>query len=95
MEDGAGGVHGGPPAVNIILGRVSLVKFQAVISLHHFKLKFPTEDGVAEVCGHQDESRSCYAASLRRSEKRPLLMVGHTPDVDARPKDSSGVRDVF
>ncbi|KAL0345585.1 UNVERIFIED_CONTAM: hypothetical protein Sradi_4389800 [Sesamum radiatum] len=38
-----------PSAYNVILGRPTLNMFQAVISMYHMKIKFPTPGGVGEV----------------------------------------------
>ncbi|KAL0416411.1 UNVERIFIED_CONTAM: hypothetical protein Slati_3473000 [Sesamum latifolium] len=40
-----------PSAYNVILGRPTLNMFQAVISMYHIKIKFPTPGGVGEVKG--------------------------------------------
>ena len=73
-----------PTTYNAIMGRASLVKFQAVISLYHLKLKFPTSAGVGEVRGLQEEARSCYLVASK-SRHPACNMVVATADEDARP----------
>ena len=54
-----------PSVYNAIMGRASLSRFQAVVSIYHFKLKFPTEGGIGEADGRQGEGRACYVSSLK------------------------------
>ncbi|XP_011083340.1 uncharacterized protein LOC105165882 [Sesamum indicum] len=54
-----------PFAYNVILGRPGLNLFRAIISTYHMKLKFPMDNGVAEVACDQKEARKCYNLSLR------------------------------
>ncbi|KAL0448611.1 UNVERIFIED_CONTAM: hypothetical protein Slati_1417500 [Sesamum latifolium] len=48
-----------PSAYNVILGRSTLNTFQAVISMYHMKIKFPTPGGIGEVQGDPLQSRRC------------------------------------
>lgn len=41
-------------AYNAILGRPTLAALQAVTSIPHFKIKFPTPNGIEEVKGDLD-----------------------------------------
>ncbi|KAL0420630.1 UNVERIFIED_CONTAM: Pro-Pol polyprotein [Sesamum latifolium] len=59
-----------PSAYNVILGRPTLNMFQAVISMYHMKIKFPTPGGVGEVKGNPLQSRRCYMEAVRRGQKR-------------------------
>ncbi|KAL0391484.1 UNVERIFIED_CONTAM: hypothetical protein Slati_4533500 [Sesamum latifolium] len=59
-----------PSAYNVILGRPTLNAFQAVISMYHMKLKFPTPGGVGEVQGDPLQSRKCYIEAVRNGQKR-------------------------
>ncbi|KAL0361901.1 UNVERIFIED_CONTAM: hypothetical protein Sradi_3874600 [Sesamum radiatum] len=59
-----------PSAYNIILGRPTLKAFQAVISMYHMKIKFPTPPGVGEVQGDPFQSRRCYVEAVRKVQKR-------------------------
>ncbi|KAL0292283.1 UNVERIFIED_CONTAM: hypothetical protein Sradi_6995800 [Sesamum radiatum] len=60
-----------PSAYNVILGRPTLTAFQAVISIYHMKIKFPTPGGV-EVQGNPLQSRKCYVEAVRKGQKRNL-----------------------
>ncbi|KAL0367640.1 UNVERIFIED_CONTAM: Transposon Ty3-G Gag-Pol polyprotein [Sesamum radiatum] len=59
-----------PLAYNVILGRPTFNAFQAVISMYHMKIKFPTPGGVGEVQGDPLQSRKCYAETVRKGQKR-------------------------
>ncbi|KAL0374023.1 UNVERIFIED_CONTAM: hypothetical protein Sradi_3318000 [Sesamum radiatum] len=58
-----------PSAYNVILGRRTLITFQAVISTYHMKIKFPTPGGVGEVQGDPPQSRKCYVEAVRKGQK--------------------------
>ncbi|KAL0449333.1 UNVERIFIED_CONTAM: hypothetical protein Slati_1489700 [Sesamum latifolium] len=59
-----------PSAYNVILGRPTLNMFQAVISMYHMKIKFPTPGGVGEVKGDPLQSRMYYVEAVRKGQKR-------------------------
>ncbi|KAL0413486.1 UNVERIFIED_CONTAM: hypothetical protein Sradi_1550300 [Sesamum radiatum] len=59
-----------PPAYNVILGKPTLNMFQAVISMYHMKIKFPTPGGVGEVKGNPLQSRRCYVEAVGKGQKR-------------------------
>ncbi|KAL0444470.1 UNVERIFIED_CONTAM: hypothetical protein Slati_2169700 [Sesamum latifolium] len=59
-----------PSAYNVILGRPTLTAFQAVISIYHMKIKFPTPGGVGEVQGDHLQSRKYYVEAVRKGQKR-------------------------
>ncbi|KAL0458687.1 UNVERIFIED_CONTAM: hypothetical protein Slati_0495900 [Sesamum latifolium] len=61
-----------PSAYNVILGRPTLTAFQAVISIYHMKIKFPTPGGVGEVQGDHLQSRKCYVEADHKGQKRNL-----------------------
>ncbi|KAL0356462.1 UNVERIFIED_CONTAM: hypothetical protein Sradi_4093100 [Sesamum radiatum] len=58
-----------PSTYNVILGRPTLTTFQAVISIYHMKIKFPTLGGVGEVQGDHLQSRKCYVEAVRKGHK--------------------------
>ncbi|KAL0440400.1 UNVERIFIED_CONTAM: hypothetical protein Slati_2523000 [Sesamum latifolium] len=66
-----------PSAYNVILGRPTLNTFQAVISIYHMKIKFPTPGGVGEVQGDPLQSRRCYVDTVRKGQK---MNGGDAPD---------------
>uniref|UniRef100_A0A2N9FT45 Uncharacterized protein n=1 Tax=Fagus sylvatica TaxID=28930 RepID=A0A2N9FT45_FAGSY len=53
-----------PSAYNVIIGRLTLNKLQAVTSTYHLLVRFPTEHGIGELKGDQATARDCYFASL-------------------------------
>ncbi|KAL0400247.1 UNVERIFIED_CONTAM: hypothetical protein Sradi_2368000 [Sesamum radiatum] len=57
-----------PSAYNVILSRPTLITFQAVISIYHMKIKFPTPGGVGEVQGDPLQSKRCYNEAIREAE---------------------------
>ncbi|XP_057808455.1 uncharacterized protein LOC131022931 [Salvia miltiorrhiza] len=75
------------PSYNIIVGRLALDAFQAMISMYYLKMKFPLEEGcVGEVCGNQILSKECHVRSLtaQTSRKRARAEEGQTETVHAR-----------
>ncbi|KAK2996573.1 hypothetical protein RJ639_025584 [Escallonia herrerae] len=63
-----------PSAYNAILGRPALNQLQAVVSTYHLKMKFPMENGIAEVKGDQTTSRQCYVTSYQSKNKEALII---------------------
>ncbi|KAL0395464.1 UNVERIFIED_CONTAM: hypothetical protein Slati_4512600 [Sesamum latifolium] len=59
-----------PSTYNVTLGRPTLNAFQAIISLYHMKIKFPTPEGVGKVQGDPLQSRKCYVEVVRKGQKR-------------------------
>ncbi|KAL0454980.1 UNVERIFIED_CONTAM: hypothetical protein Slati_0837200 [Sesamum latifolium] len=54
-----------PFAYDVVLGRLGLNMFQAVVSTYHLKIKFPTKGGIGEVRCDQREARQCYNLSIK------------------------------
>ncbi|XP_012833682.1 PREDICTED: uncharacterized protein LOC105954556 [Erythranthe guttata] len=64
-----------PSTYNVILGRPTLNKFEAIPSTVHTKLKFPVGRDVREVKGDHEDSRKCYVDGVHKaSRKREELM---------------------
>ena len=57
-------------AYNVILGRPSLYKFKAIVSVYHHAMKFPCKHGVRVLRGGQKIARSCYEVSCRQKRSR-------------------------
>ena len=78
---------------NALLGRVSLCKFEAVTSIAHFCLKFPTLAGIGVAKGNIEESRTCYVSS-EKGERKPMLanqlflpgVLGITEEAELDPR---------
>ncbi|KAL2542031.1 Uncharacterized protein Adt_03009 [Abeliophyllum distichum] len=69
-----------------VLRRPALKDLQAVTSIHHLAIKFPTPGGVAKICSNQTEARACYMNALRIVTKRddvtPAVMTIHSEPMD-------------
>ncbi|XP_042467478.1 uncharacterized protein LOC122050653 [Zingiber officinale] len=68
-----------PSAYNMILGRLALNEFRAVVSTYCKKIKFPVGNLVGEVRGDQAAARRCYVemvkADTKAARKCPRLEV--------------------
>ena len=53
-----------PSSYNVILGRPTLNRLKAITSTYCLKMKFPTQNGVGQICGDQLLARECYQAVL-------------------------------
>jgi len=79
-----------PSSYNILLGRPSLNRLEAVVSTSHLKVKFPTDEGrVATLRVDQTVARKCYENSLKvRRSMYALSLHGprgeNFPDFDPR-----------
>nr|XP_009409681.1 PREDICTED: uncharacterized protein LOC103991866 [Musa acuminata subsp. malaccensis] len=65
-----------PTAYNAILGRSTLNKVRAVVSIYYQTIKFPTHAGVVEVTGSPRESSRCYLTTVslhKRARIEPPL----------------------
>ncbi|KAL0428147.1 UNVERIFIED_CONTAM: Pro-Pol polyprotein [Sesamum latifolium] len=85
-----------PSAYNVILGRLTLTPFQAVISIYHLKIKFPNPGKVGKVQGDHLQSRKCYIEAVRKAQKRnpdedhqgvPPSKKGKETVVEGAPKE--------
>ncbi|KAL2231769.1 UNVERIFIED_CONTAM: Retrovirus-related Pol polyprotein from transposon [Sesamum indicum] len=79
-----------PFTYNVILGRLGLNSFRAVISTYHMKMKFPTEYGIGEVSCDQKEARKCYNLSIKgepRSKKQKVR-----EDAEPRPYEAEHMK---
>ena len=64
-------------AYNVILGRPSLYKFKAMISVYHHMMKFPYKNEVGIMRGEQKATRSCYKVSFcyKRVREGDIMVV--------------------
>ncbi|GMH31258.1 hypothetical protein Nepgr_033101 [Nepenthes gracilis] len=72
-----------PSVYNAILGRPILTTFEAVTSIPHLKVKFPTPWGVGEVLGDQEMGRTCYLSQIN-----PVGPCCPDEDLDLRDETS-------
>ncbi|KAL0433275.1 UNVERIFIED_CONTAM: hypothetical protein Slati_2661800 [Sesamum latifolium] len=68
-----------PSAYNVILGRPTLNMFQAVISMYHMKIKFPTPGGVGEVRETLCNPEGVMWKLCERTEERPKELLEEPP----------------
>ncbi|CAL8162011.1 unnamed protein product [Prunus armeniaca] len=54
-----------PTAYNVIVGRMTLTRVKAHLSLHMLLMKFPTSNGSDALRGDQLSARTCYATALK------------------------------
>ncbi|XP_074341808.1 uncharacterized protein LOC141679197 [Apium graveolens] len=57
-----------PSSYNGIIGRSALTRIQAITSISHLKIKFPTPTGVGEVKGDYEVAERCYSQALVMAE---------------------------
>ncbi|GMH27987.1 hypothetical protein Nepgr_029830 [Nepenthes gracilis] len=72
-----------PSIYNAILGRPFVTAFEAVTSIPHLKVKFPTPWGVGEVLGDQISGRTCYLSQIN-----PVAPCCPDEDLDLRDETS-------
>lgn len=75
-----------PTSYNMILGRLSMNLFQAIVSTYHMKLNFLVNNLVGEVRGEQYSGRHCYSEALRLRGR--IDVVDERPSASKRPRDS-------
>ncbi|KAL2506437.1 Uncharacterized protein Adt_22058 [Abeliophyllum distichum] len=59
-----------------VLGKSALKNLQAITSIHHLTMKFPTPRGVAKIRSNQTETRACYMNALQKVVKREDVAPG-------------------
>lgn len=56
-------------AYNVVMGRLIFVDLQAVVSIHHLTMKFPTAEGIRHLRGNHRTTRECYNFSISKAKK--------------------------
>ncbi|RWW78741.1 hypothetical protein BHE74_00013023 [Ensete ventricosum] len=83
---------------NVIIGRPTLNKLRAIISIYHRNIKFSTSMGPGEVKSDPRESRRCYLAATaipKRGEKETLIPDSREPyKSDTRPEPTEPIMEV-
>jgi hypothetical protein len=64
-----------PSAYNVIIGRPTLNRLQAVTSTYHLLVRFPTENGIGEMKGDQAMARECYLTTVNAEQVHQTLIV--------------------
>ncbi|CAH9082887.1 unnamed protein product [Cuscuta europaea] len=59
-------------AHNAILGRPGLEDLEAICSVRHSCIKFPTETGVGVACTDPDTARACYKEAVKKMTERDM-----------------------
>lgn len=62
-------------AYNVIVGRPTLNKLRPIASTHHWKMKFPTDNGVGEFKGDEMAVKRCYNTTLKEPIRNESLSV--------------------
>ncbi|CAL8174532.1 unnamed protein product [Prunus armeniaca] len=62
-----------PTAYNVIVGRTTLTRVKAHLSLHMLLMKFPTRNGTGIIRGDQLSPRTCYATALKSVACKPSI----------------------
>ncbi|KAL2485896.1 Uncharacterized protein Adt_30652 [Abeliophyllum distichum] len=74
-----------------VFRRLVLKDLQAVTSIHHLAIKFPTQGGVAKIRGNQTEAMACYMNILRKvakcKEVTPAVMTIHSEPMNVDHKE--------
>ena len=60
-------------AYNIIVGRRTLNRLNAITSTYHLMIKFSTENGIAIMLGDQSMARMCYVQGVDGTMKGKMV----------------------
>ena len=63
-----------PSSYNVILGQPTLNRLKAATSTYCLKMKFPTPQGIGEICEDQLLARECYLAVLESKENHTWMV---------------------
>ena len=64
-----------PTIYNVIMGTPWLNAMKAVPSTYHLDIKFPTNYGIAAICGCHTQSRRCFLAKHKLKQITTTAMV--------------------
>ncbi|XP_074356332.1 uncharacterized protein LOC141696038 [Apium graveolens] len=90
-----------PSSYNGIIGRSALTMMQAITSISHLKIKFPTPTGVGEIKGDYGVAETCYNQGLVMAEthqdnkrkatvlRKQQSMKKHRPRIREEPNKTS------
>ena len=70
-----------PSSYNVIIGRPTLNRWKAAISMYYLKVTFPIEQGVGEIKGDQVLARECYQAVLASKENHTWTIEDKKPEI--------------
>ncbi|RWW49447.1 hypothetical protein BHE74_00044388 [Ensete ventricosum] len=87
-----------PSAYNAIIGRPTLNRLRAVVSIFHHSMKFPTDAGVSEARSDSRESRQCYLTTTILPKKPRMTSPGTDPrgpiKLALNPEPVEGVKEI-
>ncbi|GAV83121.1 hypothetical protein CFOL_v3_26572 [Cephalotus follicularis] len=84
-----------PSHYNAIIGRPGLNSMEAIVSMRHLLVKFPTRFGVGEVIGDQQAARQCYRTAVSDKGKDKVLPIANVElRGDMEPEHPQRVKDV-
>ncbi|GAV69332.1 hypothetical protein CFOL_v3_12833 [Cephalotus follicularis] len=85
-----------PSPYNAIIGRPGLNLMEAIVSMRHLLMKFPTRFGVGKVRGDQQVARQCYkTASMDKGKDKVLPIANMELRGDVKPERPQPVEDVI
>ncbi|GAV72537.1 hypothetical protein CFOL_v3_16025 [Cephalotus follicularis] len=85
-----------PSPYNAIVGRPGLNLLEAIVSMRHLLMKFPTRFGVGEVRGDQEAARQCYKTAISDKGKGKVLPIANVElKGDMEPERPQPVEDVL
>ncbi|GAV66042.1 hypothetical protein CFOL_v3_09553, partial [Cephalotus follicularis] len=85
-----------PSPYNAIVGRPGLNLMEAIVSMRHLLMKFPTRFGVGDVRGDQQAARQCYKTAISDKGKDRALPIANVElRGDMEPERPQPVEDVL
>ncbi|GAV86018.1 hypothetical protein CFOL_v3_29452, partial [Cephalotus follicularis] len=66
-----------PSPYNATIGQPGLNLMEAIVSMRHLVIKFPTRFGVGEVRGDQQVARQCYKTTIMDKGKEKVLPIAN------------------
>ena len=63
-----------PSSYNVILGQPTLNRLKAVTSTYSLKVKFPTPNGIGQICGDQLLAKEYYQVVLASKENHAWMV---------------------
>ncbi|GAV57575.1 hypothetical protein CFOL_v3_01112 [Cephalotus follicularis] len=84
-----------PSPYNAIIGRPGLNLMEAIVSIRHLLVKFPTRFSVGEVRGDQQAARQCYRTVISDKRKDKVLPIANVElRGDMEPERPQPIEDV-
>ncbi|GAV65577.1 hypothetical protein CFOL_v3_09092, partial [Cephalotus follicularis] len=85
-----------PSPYNAIIGQPGLNLMEAIVSMRHLLMKFPTRYGVGEARGDQQAARQCYKTAVMDKGKDKVLPIAKVElRGDVEPERPQPIEDVI